>query len=141
MLRVFSSLFYIGVFLLYFDFMPSRFVTVSNSELPIALHSKIKDTNYYQVLKIRPIVQNALVTVFSNETQSWVSSYALWTQMPNFDQNLKIRPVFSGNHFSLTFEVLDTKTGKIYKTPQKKVWGVVKSKDLLSKLVTKTTQE
>ncbi len=134
---VVTNLFIFLIFTIYFDFMPSRFVAVSNASLSVRMHSKVSDVNYYKNFKIRPVAKKALVSVFSERADGWITQYALSTQLPDYEQNILIRPIFNGEYFSLSFDVLDTSTGKIYKTPEKKIWGLVVPKSVLSRLVIK----
>ncbi len=138
---VLTNFFVFLALVLYFDFMPARFITVSNSSISIKMYSKVADANYYKNLKIRPVAKNALVSAFSSEPEAWISQYAFSTHLPNYSHEVLIKPVFSGDYFLLSFEVLDTNTGKIYKTPEKKIWGLVLPKSVLSRLVTKTAPD
>lgn len=129
------NIFSVFLLLIYFEFLPARFVTKTNTPLNIEFYYKIKDPNYFHFLKVRPVAQNALIFILDSNS-TWINSNSLWTQMPTIAQNLKIKPLFSGETFLLRFDILDTKTGKIYQTPTKKIWGLLLPDKLLSRLVT-----
>lgn len=129
------NIFSVFLLLIYFEFLPARFITKTNTSLNIEFYSKIKDPAYSHFLRVRPVAQNALVFI-QDSNSAWINANAVWTQMPGFAQNLKIKPLFSGETFLLRFDILDTKTGKIYQTPTKKIWGLLLPDNLLSRLVT-----
>jgi hypothetical protein len=139
--RFYTQLFYLLLLVIYFDYLPNRFVTKSNAPLTVSMHSKIKDANYQKNLKVRPTSKNTLIYVYDVTSEKWVNQNDRWSQMPDFAKEFTLKPLFSSGYFELGFEVLDVKTGKIYKTPQKKIWGLALPRALLSSIKTLSLEE
>jgi hypothetical protein len=69
--------------------------------------------------KVRPIADSARVLILGNDL--WIDSVSSWTMLPNLSDTIEIK--FAGDFFdtNLHFEVLDTVTGIVYKTPVHRV--------------------
>ena len=75
---------------------------------------------------IRPVLKDGSLQVCCNTTGDWVFADERWTNMPLLSETIQLRFInFTNTEIQkegLSFEVLDTKTGLTYKTPEKPFW-------------------
>ena len=100
----------------YFDFNFEKDTLSSENTVDISFSyifpSAIKETRF----KIKPILDKGLAKVLVDE--EWENAEVLWTDAINLSKNLKFKINGSFYKTELWFEILDLKTGKIYKTPK-----------------------
>jgi hypothetical protein len=73
---------------------------------------------------VRPVIKNGTVEVFNFNTNNWVGSYSLISEVPNLQQKMLIRMKgFDVDKSSQYFEIFNIKTGEISSTPEKEIWS------------------
>jgi hypothetical protein len=73
---------------------------------------------------VRPVIKNGTVEIFNSDANTWVGSYSLISELPSLQKEMLIRVKgFDVIKSSLYFEILNTKTGEVFSTPQKEIWS------------------
>jgi hypothetical protein len=84
---------------------------------------------------VRPVVNNGMVEIMNPEKGSWVSSFGLLSDLPFIQKEMFIKiKGFETQKSTLYFEIFNTVSGDVYKTPEKNIWSKHIYKGYLEKL-------
>ena len=108
---------------IYFEFIPESNVLNLENEVEVSLEYKLTGLEESR-LRVRPASNVRYTQIWNDSNSKWVSESALWSEFPALDKKMKIK--FLSGEFSYAevyFQVQDTKTAQIYKTPKHKIWS------------------
>lgn len=114
-----------------FDFHLGRYLVEDKKEFKVYFDYSL--VNYSKdVFRVRPFVGNGFVEIFNPDLNKWIlPSFAL-SELPSITEEMIVRVGgLSVVQSQMYFEIFNTLTGEIFKTPSKKIWsGAVYSKFL-----------
>lgn len=101
---------------LYFDFYFAKDILSTNDEVDINFIYNFSEGVSEERFKIKPKLKNGVAEILEDDT--WINGNSLWTESSVLANNKKLK--IKGNFYKtdVWFEILDLKTGEIYKTPK-----------------------
>jgi len=117
----------------YFDFFPSTYELWKGKEIEINIEHKILDFEWSR-WKVKPVAEEAVVTVYNPETQRWVFPNNSWLEMPSIKEKLYIKGTSTQERVPLKLLIKDLEENKIYETPIKKLFTTKAYNSYLEKI-------
>ena len=117
----------------YFDFFPSTYELRKGKEIEINIEHKVLDFEWSR-WKVKPVAEEAVVTVYNPETQRWAFSNNSWLEMPNLKEKIYIKGASAQERVPLKLLIKDLKENKIYETPTKELFTTKAYNSYLEKI-------
>ena len=106
-----------------FDFFLGRYLLDSDKEIKVSFDYDLENYQEKNFL-VRPVVNNGMVEIMNTEKGSWISSFGLLSDLPSIQKEMFIKiKGFETQKSSLYFEIFNTVSGDLYKTPEKNIWS------------------
>jgi len=117
-----------------FDFSLGRYLLDDDKEIKVSFDYNLENYQENNFL-VRPVVNNGMVEIMNPDKGVWVSSFGLLSDFPFIQKEMFIKiKGFETQKSSLYFEIFNTVSGDIYKTPEKNIWSKHIYKGYLEKL-------
>ena len=119
----------------FFDYRLNSSIFDFSSRLEVEMLYNIVGNFAQGRFVVKPILANGVVSVYDPAVGEWVAANDLWTSMPVLAQKMRVRMNSMGVEKSqLSFEIMDTKTTQIYKTPPHMVWNNKTQAEYIAKI-------
>jgi hypothetical protein len=117
-----------------FDFSLGRYLLDNDKEIKVSFNYDLENYQENNFL-VRPVVNNGMIEIMNPEKGSWVSSFGLLSDLPFIQKEMFIKiKGFETQKSTLYFEIFNTASGDIYKTPEKSIWSKYVYKGYLEEL-------
>lgn len=100
----------------FFDFKLDEYLISDTAPVNVEFFYDLKDTSDEDFV-VKPKISNAIVKIFDAKKSLWGLSAPLRKNMQILVEGLNL------NQTNLFFEIRNLRTGEVYKTPTKSVWG------------------
>lgn len=106
-----------------FDFYLGRYLIDEGKSLKVTFKNSLSGYEESDFL-LRPISDKGIVEVYSQKSGTWVGTGSSMDQLPSLEDDILIKiNGFEVEKTFLYFEVFNTVTGEVYKTPKKTIWS------------------
>jgi hypothetical protein len=117
-----------------FDFKLDKYYAEDNKEINVQLIYSFEGYTEEDFL-IRPVISNGIIEILNEENGRWISSYGLLTEFPSLENNILVKLTgLNVEKIEIFFEVRNIKTGEVFLTPKKYVWGTKVYENYLERL-------
>ncbi len=105
------------------DFSINKNLITQDGEILVSFDPVLSKKSPRQFL-VRPVLENGNVFIFNFRSNKWVSSGALWTELPRLEEVMKLRISATGlEKTSLKLILKDPERNLEIETRSKPVWG------------------
>jgi hypothetical protein len=117
----------------FFDFIPSTYEIKPDKEIILNIEHKTSDIENKN-WKVRPVANNALISIYNPKTQEWIFTKNSWSKMPSLNSRIKVRINSHEEKINLKVQIKDLKTAETHETPGKTLWTLKAYQNYSNKL-------